>query len=165
MKKLNKEQLEAVIDSFREYLNNGDVIFRDALKEKGLIEEEFEAGKWYKHCSGGFWFIQKSIENGQHIVYGFDADMEWIEEWEVFLNSSVLTKATDSEVSTALITEAKKRGFKEGVRVEGYNYVVSGDFFYQKNHKSLYMGKVSPDRSTWSRCGMSSSTSRTPWRR
>lgn len=76
------------------------------------FENKLEVGKWYKSESGSICF------NLGDSYYGFDCVGDWrdityfkigedIYEWEL---------ATEEEVREALINEAKKRGYKEGVR-------------------------------------------------
>ena len=82
------------------------------------IEKEFpelfkdNANGWYKDKKNDWCMF---LENGI-IKYGFDAGGFWRED----LSSNYELrkgdyKATDKEVEQALIKEAKKRGFKEGV--------------------------------------------------
>jgi len=117
MKELTKEQLEGVMNAYE--CNWKSKLFKKALKDKGLIKEEFEVGKWYKG----------KRYNGVEVLfvcgldsYGFyDGDFIDLEDFSSdYLNDEdygyELRPATDKEVETALIKEAKKRGFKEGVK-------------------------------------------------
>lgn len=76
------------------------------------FENKLEVGKWYKSELGAICF------NLEDSYYGFDSIGDWrdityfkigedIYEWEL---------ATEEEVREALINEAKRRGYKEGVR-------------------------------------------------
>jgi len=84
----------------------------DKLKED---KPKFEVGKWYKHGKLSIFCFVK--ENGLGVNgYGFNPDgwcddNTWSKNWEI-------TSATNEEVEAALIAEAKKRGFKEGVIVD-----------------------------------------------
>ena len=111
MKTLDKEQLEAI----KSFFGISSDLMVEHLKQKGLIKEDFELGKWYKHSSGGYWFL-KEITDEDLIIYGFTCMMKWINE-SLRDKSALrhLAPATDKEVETALIKEAKKRGFKEGM--------------------------------------------------
>jgi hypothetical protein len=118
MKTLEKEQLEAVLNQWN--INHSYNTFRDALKEKGLIKEEFEVGKWYnfKTDTCKCLCFATEVEGRRVWFYGLDENGNWVNkdwysaDWDWSL-------ATDKEVETALIKEAKKRGFKEGVKFEG----------------------------------------------
>jgi len=111
MKELDKEQLEAVIESFGGSAPF-DEGFKNRLKDKGLIKEEFEVGKWYKYPSS------KTLKcyKGNDKYYGFIFNGEWDDEWLSEMNFNEFIKATDKEVEEALIKEAKRRGFKEGFK-------------------------------------------------
>ena len=92
--------------------------WKEAIEKKfpKLIKgTELVAGKWYKHPMGGLWFIE-TITKEQLFIYGFDIGYDWIEKQSVRGKITGLAPATDQEVETALIKEAKRRGFKEGVR-------------------------------------------------
>tara|TARA_R110002167_G_scaffold174781_1_gene373720 strand:+ start:1453 stop:1968 length:516 start_codon:yes stop_codon:yes gene_type:complete len=122
MKELDKEQLEAVKE-----LRNWKTIeqFEGLLKQKGLLKEDFEVGKWYKSVYGTIrYFIDKNT------VYGFSSRGIWTNEIHIDsgLDDSTpeWTLATDKEVEEALIKEAKKRGFKEGVKSTSVKYGCTG---------------------------------------
>ena len=75
---------------------------------------ELEVGKWYKSTtlSNVFLFL-KDKEYGR---YGFDSNGWYnVTDSNFELEPDKWTLATKEEVETALIAEAKKRGFKEGV--------------------------------------------------
>ena len=80
--------------------------FPKLFKEDALV-----VGKWYK-SRGCLFNYQK-----QGDVYGFFTDVGWNNGGWIWDGTSAKL-ATDKEVEEALIKEAKKRGFKEGVRVE-----------------------------------------------
>lgn len=82
-----------------------------------LFENKLEVGKWYKEPSDlgnkyRFIFIEK-IDNKQIFGYGFKGDGSWFENDSYYSGGFIL--ATEEEVKEALIKEAKKRGFKNGV--------------------------------------------------
>ncbi len=99
-----KEQLNSLTEQIKKY-------------ESG---ERFEIGRWYKNVGGcgshPYWFYYKEGGSG---MYGFNNDMNW--SCNLSCGDSDLgvyyRPATPSEVEAALIAEAKKRGFKEGVRI------------------------------------------------
>ena len=127
MKKLDEEQLESVMDYFTHpYGKKG---MTEHLKEKGLIKEEFEVGKWYKAInSQALCFIVSFPNRGikdECEVYGFDISGDWIGGENCYGSiTNEFRKATDKEVEDALIKEAKKREFKEGVK---YISLTTGD--------------------------------------
>lgn len=129
MKKLDEEQLEAVKDAFMN-TRYGSYTFDMNLKQKGLIKKEFEVGKWYKYSNGLFCISE--IKRVGLRGYGFYAE-DW-RKYDYMQKNSIygmqLTEATHQEVETALIKEAKKRGFKEGVEHsccnEGSKYICKG---------------------------------------
>lgn len=88
-----------------------------AIVKKDLTKPELETNKWYKDNDGRVIFITKFLRVGV-IAYGIGAS-HWEDESE-WLNSNGtcdLVLMTDKEVETALIKEAEKRGFIEGVKI------------------------------------------------
>jgi len=95
---------------------------------KTKIENEFtnidfsndvlEVGVWYKDTERDYKrlvFITDNSGINNYKGYGFNNDRAWCDDILGFsLDDYQLTKATTEEVETALIKEAKKRGFKEG---------------------------------------------------
>lgn len=75
-------------------------------------ETKLEVGKWYHHgkCNSIMPY------NGGKKTYGF-FNGSFGDSW-AFSNKDTATPATDKEVETALINEAEKRGFKDGVTVK-----------------------------------------------
>jgi len=98
-----------------------DIFKLSSLEGKKVIKELFPSvfdvelivGKWYKACSSLFCY-QKNDKS-----YGF-TDSEWSDCTWVVDESSIIDKewnpvpASDSEIKYSLISEAKKRGYKEG---------------------------------------------------
>lgn len=84
-------------------------------KEKEEKKPELEVGRWYKDTRDNYKDVVcvQSIEKKHIKGFGFVWGT-WKDETASF--KSALTPATDSEVKQALIKEAKKRGFKEGVK-------------------------------------------------
>ena len=84
------------------------------LKKQLKELPSLEVGKWYKSAD-----VLYCLETLSGMGYGFDYSES--EEGEFFNDHDTpwiitgLKPATDQEVETALIAEAKKRGFKEGV--------------------------------------------------
>ena len=71
-----------------------------------------EVGKWYKRDEDII-FVTK-FDGKQISFYGYYLG-KWVGRDWMYLNTSVFIEATTEEVETALIEEAKRRGFKEGV--------------------------------------------------
>ena len=92
---------------------------------KGYIEEEFpklfkselEIGKWYKYTDVENWKLCITVFNGTDVKgYGFSCSRLFMEDWRATGCNELdtLIPCTDEEVETALIKEAKKRGFEKG---------------------------------------------------
>lgn len=108
--------------------------FPDAFKK------ELEVGKWYfvdgNNCGQNGRFLIANFSGEEEASnYGFDFNGKW--STELYLSKLGLglkiREATPEEVETALIAEAKKRGFVNGANYiyKGINIVrsVSGDIF------------------------------------
>lgn len=83
-----------------------------------------EVGKWYKNSYPHLFFCQY-IDGDMARGYGFKMG-EWEQNKSWCIHNGSQKPATDKEVETALIAEAKKRGFKEGVK---FRSAFSGDDF------------------------------------
>lgn len=81
------------------------------LKEE-LNKPEFEVGKWY-YCWQDYLIHYSGNELNN---YGFCSG--WRSDLLCSKNQPIQRPATDKEVEEALIKEAKRRGFKKGVRFE-----------------------------------------------
>jgi len=131
MKELDKEQLLEVDRVLR--LTGKYMYYRDILKEKGLIKEQFEVGEYYRLNDDNDVIVRR-IEGdmGSRISKGKDILMT---------NTSLWTKMTPKEVEEALIKEAKKRGYRGDSNIEHHNdYEVINDFFYDEETNCLYIG-------------------------
>ena len=106
MEKLSKDQEEAVLRVFQASLT--PLKFKEHLREKGLIEECFKSG-WYNNRFGLAYFDDK--KKG---LYGFH-NGEWGLKCMIYFCNKGLIKPIHLVIEAALIKEAKKRGFKEGV--------------------------------------------------
>ena len=139
MKKLDKEQLEAV----KSFFGISSDMMVTHLKEKGLLREEFEIGKWYKITEGASDIDWLLFYDG-NTNYGFNSNRDWNSRFhtDIIKDNYVKKLATDKEVEEALIKEAKKRGFKDGdwtVKDIDYEYYNSEDSYYPN---SLQLGVV-----------------------
>jgi hypothetical protein len=147
IKRNNVHTSEEVVELFKEHYEKQDYCFynlKPFLKEKGLIEEEFKVGKWYKGSRNYGWLVYfEEITKGQQVIgYGICTDDGIYEgRFEGDVNSYGWVKATDKEVEEALIKEAKKRGFKEGVKfisvMSGFKCLCEGVL----NYHSDYLGE------------------------
>lgn len=90
---------------------------------KNRIEKEFpeafpkglEIGKWYVYDSSLLNF-QGLNHKDLILAYGFLEDKSWMETSNCGNDFKEWKEATHEEVESALIAEAKKRGYKKGVR-------------------------------------------------
>lgn len=88
--------------------------FPDAFKK------ELEAGRWYTPCNKyeGIALLRFENPKNKHSCgYGFDFKGEWTKIYSIIASDRIVFReSTSQEVEAALISEAKKRGFKKGVR-------------------------------------------------
>lgn len=112
-----------------------------------LFKSKLEVGKWYKAESHkAFMFINKKTVAGIY-GYGFDYKGNYTNEWNaVFPLSSDYTLATEEEVKEALIKEAKKRGFKDWVKIKplwetkaSYWSLIGNKFEFNFKDNSLFL--------------------------
>ncbi len=105
------------------------------LKKQLKELPSLEVGKWYKTDDKTEFLINildlGDLRYGK--AYGFGNSGTWYDESRFGFRN--LTPATDKEVETALIKEAKKRGFKEGVKYKTnggtINKLKSNNFIYE----------------------------------
>jgi len=103
---------------------------KDLLKEVESLkkqEPKFEAGKWYVVTSVNnykYLFNYQSTTNNQYIGFGYNYKLEsWITSPLMETNQlQSITPATPSEIETALIAEAKRRGFKDNLIIKDAKY-------------------------------------------
>lgn len=83
------------------------------------FKTELEVGKWYRNANKALANFQGGT-NG----YGFTIEGEWNlfqDNWSFDFPENWIP-ATDKEVEEALIAEAKKRGYKKGVKLSALKY-------------------------------------------
>jgi len=109
------------------------------------FKEEFEVGEWYIGEDGLVFFITEPTNFTDSFKgYGFGDNGKWFDSGTIGVSNE--RKATPQEVEEALIKEAKKRGFKEGVRVIKPMFgedVLKSDFWEYSNDEckcSLMLG-------------------------
>jgi hypothetical protein len=89
------------------------------------FETELEDGKWYKwllYTNKPVFLFVESFKNGNKVkAYGLDNSIWFDNRNELnywgYKTDKYWILATEQEVTTVLIEEAKKRGFKEGVTI------------------------------------------------
>lgn len=102
------------------YSENTEISFADfkrlVLKEKEYPKVEFN--KWYKSDSGDCIAFITGHDNdkGFYTGYGIDEN-KWFDDDDISVYAG-WKEATEEEVKTVLISEAKRRGFKKGVDVD-----------------------------------------------
>jgi len=124
MKEFSKEEVVSLFEELKTVLDihsNIDMF----CKEKGLIEEEFEVGEWYKYklAPKSLFCLTEIRGENNNLGYGINYLGKWVDAdnckgWTI---SNETYKATDKEVKESLIKEAKRIGFKEGVIIDSTN--------------------------------------------
>ena len=100
------------IESGIEEAQKGIEALQKQLNE--LKEPKFEVGKWYKFKDNSNWLIFASkLKDGN---YGFNRNGDWSTTLGHLYKDQYI-RATDQEVETALVAEAKRRGFKGGCNI------------------------------------------------
>lgn len=95
--------------------------FNSKLDE--ILKPKFEVGKWYKHkikYGKGIAAIV-NFQGYNNFAYGLNLGGDWTTEFSgshSSWNDGTVEQTTPKEVEEALIKEAEKRGFKEGVKVD-----------------------------------------------
>ena len=115
-----------------EWKENIEKEFPKLFKEDALV-----VGKWYKNINSPLSIICYNSLLRSNVNYGINNSGTWCSKYHLY--EYEMTLATDKEVEEALIKEAKKRGFKEGVVVvsKGYNDTVfDGEFRFEEWHKN-----------------------------
>ena len=101
---------------------------RNKLQEQiDNFKEVLEVGKWYKYI-GKYKGAIVNYQGGEGAGYGVNSDFDWQDHtnyidgdigisWSFSSEPKKWIPATDKAVEEVLIKEAKKRGFKEGVKI------------------------------------------------
>lgn len=126
---------------------------REELVEKNEVnvDTELEIGKWYHDPEKHYLVCVQSLSGKDEVyftAYGFCNGI-WQssndESMDHFNKDAEWIQANDSEVQTALINEAKRRGYKEGVKVkylDGTSGILSGSYF--KFHSGVLYASTHP---------------------
>jgi hypothetical protein len=110
--KITKEQILAI-----EKVGGADVslYLKETFPE--VFKTELELNKWYKYKLALFYVTNKiSNHTNYYNVFGFDVDGNWMTDNATTYFNENYIEATPEEVESALINEAKKRGYKKGVK-------------------------------------------------
>ena len=122
-------------------LDKGEVTVRELFPE--VFETKLKVGKWYKHKYIGYIFCFNGVYE-DYSQYGILSNGEWSENISSDKSNLIdFIPATEEEVKTALINEAKKRGYNKGLYVDFFGvgkrfipfYVIS--YYYTNNSISL----------------------------
>ena len=134
---------EQILETIRTGTDVTERYFKEIIPE--AFNTKLDTGKWYK-SSTDIEFLVYYQSNGFY-NYGFWEDKPYRDNLffgDCWYNMSRL--ATDEEVSAALINEAKKRGYKEGVTITWKNkpkliYTLGdGEFDYLISKNVLVFG-------------------------
>lgn len=100
-----------------EKINQLEAAFKAQIDElRKEVKPKFEVGKWYKRPHNkALLFATADKGNGWYSGYGFDNSGYWMSSPSPQWTLCGEIPATDKEVEEALIKEAERRGFKEGV--------------------------------------------------
>ena len=115
------------------------------IVEKEQPKEEFEVGGWYKGLESDEDYKKTFVCYSDGACYGFSTSGNWTTTFNNsgdFFIKNRCRKATTQEIETALIKEAKKRGFKEGVEIKSLLSgsvcrARSGEFGYNEDYNTL----------------------------
>ena len=124
MKESRKEFIKKAHSSAcSEWKTNIEAEFPKLFKKDDLV-----VGKWYKEETTNFLVFIKDLKHSSYAGYGFNTRGDWKDSLGRIGLQHI--PATDEEVKKALIKEAKKRGFKEGVRIKSIWMSGTAKLFY-----------------------------------
>ena len=109
------------------------------------FKTELEVGRWYKlKDNPKILALYDCFKHHRPYVYIFNekGDYEYRVEFSLFELPTYWELATEEEVSEALINEAKKRGYKEGVRcqfglIKEIRTIETNDFEFKLEYNTL----------------------------
>lgn len=113
-----------------------------------LFKTKLEVGKWYVLKTYLSDWLMNYQGNGS-VSYGFNTTKDWGNNY-IMQECDDWKEATHEEVESALIAEAKKRGYKKGVRIKGLDNgeictLPNGGFEYMENENVLWFGNPYDD--------------------
>ena len=109
------------------------------------FETKLEVGRWYKQKDEPkILALYDCFKNHRPYAYLFNAkgDYEYKVEWSLIELPTYWELATEEEVREALINEAKKRWYKEGVKckfgiIEEIRTIETNDFVFKLEYNTL----------------------------
>ena len=145
-----------VKELLKEAYNSNDVCqeWKDKIKEaapKLFPENVLEVGKWYKSDLNRILCCTKN-SGDTFSAYGIEPNGDWIKDQSDWITSYFIP-ATDKEVEDALIKEAKKRGFKEGVETDcllGWGGAITSKIKYTFGELRVDVSGEARNTSGWS---------------
>jgi len=132
------DTIEVTEETIKSYHEDACQEFKTRIEKDfpDLFEVTLEVGKWYKGDTG------LMVWNNREKTYGFfngTFDSGW--SFDALFD---IVPATDEEVSTALISEAKKRGYKSGnhncLTIGNTCDLVKAKYFFE--YGDLWMGEI-----------------------
>ena len=125
--RITKEQILELHES-----NSPETRIQIAKMFPEAFKKELEIGKWYKMKGDANFLCNFNGNNGNS--YGFNLKKEWMDNSMCFQNFDIYIEATPQEVKTALIEEAKKRGYKKG----NFKCLLSRESEFSENYNKWY---------------------------
>lgn len=118
--------------------------FKAQLLKELTPKQEFEVGKWYIATSGSFKdYLIKFLKHEESYIVSKEWFTPALNDYviqEGFFDS-IQRPATKEEIQTALVKEAEKRGFKEGVEyksmISPFTYKYKGNLKYIADEDKL----------------------------
>lgn len=111
------ERLDNEVHDLKLFVNTFNTLIPETLKAitEPATPAKLEVGKWYKDRYSKFLVYIQEIHRFNNDIsgYGFYTNLSWFESKRVSIKDIIFDTATHEEVETALIEEAKRRGFKE----------------------------------------------------
>ena len=109
------------------------------------FKTKLEVGRWYKlKDNPKILALYDCFKHHRPYAYIFNekGDYEYRVEFSLFESPTYWELATEEEVSEALINEAKKRGYKEGVKckfgiIEEIRTIETNDFVFKLEYNTL----------------------------
>lgn len=127
-------------DQIKEIHNVSNDEWKDIIEQwfTEVFETKLEVGKWYFNDETLDYLICYQTKEKS---YGF-IDCVYSNDWYFDVNDKQKTRlATEEELKEALIKEAKKRGFKEGVKFQNFNgtiQTIEGELYFNRGSKQIH---------------------------
>lgn len=140
----NKEQFKQLKQLAKEAYNSKEVSqeWKDKILEACPdVKTKMEVGKWYRRG------LELLVWNNGGLTYGFNSFGNYSTSY-VFIDYTNAVLATEEEVKEALKKEARRRGFKEGVKIgksmlsDDYNHnniLTSDELYFNELHDYGYI--------------------------